>query len=215
MGFSGWFYSRKGRAESDRVHEEFCAGETGFTRARWGQGRRWAGRRLGRAKRARFPESGAGGRPRQARLIDDRSRAGYGGPEPERFIMDFWIRAIRGASARVDGPWQWPDLTLPPKLPVWSQAREVADGRSRRLGGFLFARCWTGKSISWFGRTKPAPGASAVIPRGRKTGPARRLLRTADGRCAPPMEDTERRWKMRSASSCPSAREPVLARRQR
>jgi len=32
---------------------------------------------------------------------------------------------------------------------------------------------------------------------------------------APPMEDAERQWKMRSTSSCPSAREPVLARRQR
>ena len=158
-----------------------------------GQGRRRAGRRLGSGKWARFPESGGGGRPRQARLIDDRPRACFGGPAPERFVMNFWIRAIRGASARVDGPWQRPDLTLPPKRPVWSQASEVAVGRSRRLGDFFISPLLDRKVdfVVWPHQARTVRFRG--YPSCQEDWARPPLLRTADGRCAPPMEDAERR----------------------
>ncbi|MEN9634684.1 MAG: hypothetical protein RL077_3088 [Verrucomicrobiota bacterium] len=50
----------------------------------------------------RVGESGGCARPREARLVEVSARAHDGGAKVERFVMDFWIRKVRGAGAWVD-----------------------------------------------------------------------------------------------------------------
>ena len=109
------------------------------------------------------------------------------------------LGAIRGASARVDGPWQRPDLTLPPKRPVWSQASEVAVGRSRRLGDFFISPLLDRKVdfVVWPHQARTVRFRG--YPSCQEDWARPPLLRTADGRCGAAMEDAHRRWKMRSA----------------